>query len=388
MSFKIEVNNVDLSKQLKRCCEIIPSSGPSPILNNVLLTFNDDGLGLIVTDLTNTIRTRVLSAGKQEGTHCIAMVDAKKLMAMVDGFAEKRITIFFDSKTNLLHLSSNRQEMSLASFGNACDFPCNDANYDFQGEDVMAHDKVPVATFQNAISHVAWALPSNKGTSEYNYLFFRVKDGIFTCYAHTDVGITKYKVENVFKEQPNCEFVLPPKALLKLAKYKNEEKELILIVHDNLVRIELDEAEYTIKRSAVKGIEFETHMRGLPMNKCKVAVKLLSDAMKALAPVADDVVAKVNLSVEDDEITCTANHGGTSAGLIRIKAKDCFGDNLNGCFNLKQIVKALDEVMAPEVQLYFDSEVKSPKMFIEAKYVDGAELSLGLLAGINPVNKI
>jgi DNA polymerase III sliding clamp (beta) subunit (PCNA family) len=388
VSFKIEVNNVDLAKQLKRCCEIIPASGPSPILNNVLLTFSEDGLGLITTDLTNTIKARVLSAGKQEGIDCIAMADAKKLMAMVEGFSEKRITVFFDDKTNIIYLSSNRQEMNITSFGNACDFPHDDSKYDFVEDVVLSHDKVPVSCLQNAISHISWALPNAKGTSEYNYIFFRVKDGVFTAYAYTGIGIAKYKIENVFKGMPNCEFVLPPKGLLKLAKYKNDEKELILTVGANLVRLELDEAEYTIKRSAVKSADFESRMCGLPMNKCKVDTLLLGNAMKSLFPVAEDVVAKVNITVEDDEITCKANHGGTSAGMIRIKAKDCFGDNLTGNFNLKQIHKVTEEIVAPKIQLYFDSETTTPKLFIEAKYVDGAEMFLGLLAGMNPANKI
>lgn len=387
--FKIEVNNTDLSKQLKRCCEIIPSSGPSPILNNVLLTFAEDGLRLITTDLTNTIKARVLSAGKQEGKDGVAMVDAKKLMAMVDGFSEKRILVYFDDKKNMLYLSSNRQEMSIATFGNACDFPAHDAGYEFTDDEViLSHENVPVSTLQSAISHVVWALPEKKNNIEYNYFFFRVKDGIMTSYAYTDIGMAKYRVESVFKENPNCNFVLPTKALLKLAKYKNDEKELVIVVGGNLVRIEVDEAEYTIKSSAINFPDFEIYMRGLPDNRCKVAVKLLSNAMSSLAPVAEDIVAKVNIDVADDEVTCRANHGATSSGLVRFKAKDCFGDNLSGTFNLKQIQKATDEVNAPEVQLYFDSEAKSPKLFIEAKYVDGLETFLGLLMGMNPVNKL
>lgn len=385
--FKVEVSNSELNKQLKRCCEVIPSSTPSPILNNVLIIFEDGDLRFVTTDLTNSVNARVMLAGSAfEGVNTRIMVDAKKLLAMAGTFSEKRITVYFNDKNNTLYLSSNRRNLEVVCYCDAESFPLHMVDYEFDDYDrkcVFYHEAVPVSVFSRAILHTEWALPEKKENHECNNFFFKVKDGNLTCYAYTDVGVAKYEVEGIAKLKKDCEFIMPTKVLSKLARYKNEEKEFALFVEKAYIRIELDEAEITMRTAAVPYPNFELYMKEFPNDKCTVSPLILSEGIESLAPVAEDVIAKVQLKVEDGELTCAARHGATSAGKITINVKDSGINPMSGTFNLKQVCKALSGITAPETKLHFDMDSRSPKMFVVGTYGEGIEKTSNLLMAMN-----
>ncbi len=368
--FKAEVKTGEFSRQLKRCSEIVPSSVASPILQNVKVSFNKDSLKLFATDMEAFVDISVAMIGDNDVQYS-ALFNVNLLCQIMNAIQAPKTEICFDSETVTLYLSTPRQNYEIRGF-KAEDFPTIPA---VNGNAVLEETEYDVDAFQRMINATAWALPK-KEHIEYCWFYFRGSEGALTCYTTCREAISKYAINNGWSGE-DVEFILPPKMLLKIAKYKAHEKNITISVFSDYTCLRFDNATYIIRTSASSFLPFDSIMEQqmATTNIATVSSVLINADVKSILPLTGNgEFCWIELESDgDDKLVMKATSMSQSHGSIRTAAK--VNGELKGKYSDTKLKSALESMSANEVKL----KQGPVALIMEADYGDGAESATNMI---------
>jgi DNA polymerase-3 subunit beta len=199
---KIEVLKENLKSSLSIAERVVGKNLSLPILNNVLMTTDDNFLNLVSTDLEVAIRLWILVKIIDKGT---VVVPAKFLSQFISSLPNEKITI--EQKQQNIHIECGKVKTQIQGH-NPEDFPLIPEFKDTESIEVDGHK------IQNALSFVVDIASLHQSRPEISGIYFSFsKDSIKVVATDSfRLGEKSINLEQPLKNSKDQSFILPQKS--------------------------------------------------------------------------------------------------------------------------------------------------------------------------------
>ncbi len=338
---QISVDRSDFLKAIVSVRNVVERRNTIPILANVLLEANADGLTVSATDMeiaiTATLKAEVKRGGK-------TTVCAETLHEVVRRQREGTLTLTSDSADAPLALRAGRYSTSLPTLS-AEDFPA------LRDERVQTTFSIPARGLKDALAHAK----ASMSTEETRYYL----NGIFVHLADADgaptlrlVSTDGHRLSRIDVPRPEMKgpalkgVIIPRKAIAEIAK-------LLDGVAEN-VNVRISESRLTIAAPRVTLItklidgSFPEYDRVIPKdngNILTVQRRLLADVVARVAAVSGDKGQPVKFTLtQGSAVISTTTTGGSATEELEDGAFTYSGDPVEVGFQSRYLAELLDNI--------------------------------------------
>jgi len=204
-----------------------------PILNNVLLQSDKEGLTLVTTNLEIGIRTRVRGKTEEEGSFTI---QAKLLTEFVGSLKKENINLYLKENTLTLegenHTTKIKGEL-------AADFPLI--------PEISEDNVVLLATeeFKKALSQVVFSASSDESRPELNSVLFELEGKNLTLVATDSYRLSERKVALGQNIKESLVLIVPVRTIQQLLRVLelDQTEETKMIISENQIKFSFGSTE-------------------------------------------------------------------------------------------------------------------------------------------------
>lgn len=345
---KCTVSPAALSSALGLVSRAVSARSTLPVLSNVLLETEDDGLRVTATNLDLTIAATVPATVLEEGR---TTVPARLLAEYISSLAEAPCTMELDPSTQVLKLSCGVHRTKLHGI-DAVEFP------PLPVRDAEAAIEVQSPALQNAITQTAMAASGDEGSPVLTGVLLQV-DGNRLTLAATDrhrLAVKTLEVEVKGDGGRTGNVIVPSRHLQELARAINPNRPAVGIGFSearNQIFFTLKDVE--ISSRLIEG-NYPNYAQVIPADSSTTVslptADLLREARTAQV-LARDAANPLRLRVGDGQLTLvaqTAEVGDDEAPLTATVN----GDDVQIAFNARYVLDALQVLDSDEVQLSFN----------------------------------
>lgn len=342
---KIICTQENLNKGLNLVSHIANKNNNLPILSNVLLKANKEGLTLITTDLEIGIKVFVRSKVVEEGDFTI---DAKLLNNYVSFLPKENINL--NLKEGSLEVKSEKQETSIKGL-DAEDFPLI--------PEIEKNNEVLIlaADLKKALNQVLFAASLDGSRIEINAINFNFCKETLTMAATDSYRLAekKIKINNQSKE---VDLIIPLKTLQELNRIIAEQpgENLKLYFNENQILFVFDGVELVSR--VIDGC-YPDYKQIIPSNfitKAKCDLNRLVPAIKAVSLFCKQGINDIKLSFEQKsgEIIVSTTSSQTGNSVARVSA-EIVGENNDTVFNYRYLLDGLNNIDSSQIYLQLNN---------------------------------
>lgn len=337
---KIVCTQENLNKGLSLVSNIANKSSNLPILNNVLLKADKEGLTFITTDLEIGIKVSVRGKIEEEGEFT---VDAKLLHNFVSLLPKENIELSL--KEDNLEIKSANQETSIKGMA-AEDFPLIP---DMEKDNVI---EVPVHDFKKSLAQVLLAASLDTSRIEINAVNFDFQEGSLVLAATDSYRLAEKKLK--LSNSQKISLIIPLKTLQELNRILSEQsdKKLKIYFNDNQILFEFDGLELT---SRVIDGKYPDYGQIIPkefQTQAKCEINKLVPAVKSVALFCKQGINDIRLSFDSkkQKIVIATASSNTGTSIAKVDAKIQGADN-DIVFNYRYLLDGLGQLGSSEVNI-------------------------------------
>ncbi len=335
---KVICTQENLNKGLSLVANIANRSSNLPILNNVLLRANKEGLTLITTDLEIGIKTAVRGKIEKKGEFT---VDAKLLHNFVSLLPNENITLLLEGDN--LEIKSSNQETSIKGLA-AEDFPLIP---EMEKNNMI---ELSVADLKKSLNQVLIAASLDASRIEINAVNFHFQKDQLILAATDSYRLAEKKIP--VSNGENTSLIIPLKTLQELNRILNEqsEKNLKVYFNENQILFEIDGVEII---SRVIDGKYPDYSQIIPTEfttEAKCEISQLVPAIKSVALFCKQGINDIKLSfdVKDQKIIIATASSHTGTSIAKVSADIRGGEN-DIVFNYRYLLDGLAHLGDSEV---------------------------------------
>ncbi len=281
---------------LQQVQHVVSSRTTLPILSNVLIEANDEGLRLTTTDLDVGV-SGVAKAEVSKGGSTTLPV--RRLFSIIRELPSEEIEVSVDAKNvasiksgpsffKIIGLADN-EFPPLADFANAKEY------------------KIPQAILQEGLKKTSYAISSDETRYVLNGIFVSFKEGKLTLVATDGRRLAMVENDLEFPSSHETDFIVPTKAVQELQRLLTGEGEVLVSLSDNQICFEvgtsiivskLIEGNYPNYRQVIPGESKER----LTLNR-----EALFETVRRVSLLSSDKSNSIKLSFNLNELGVTAN---------------------------------------------------------------------------------
>jgi len=346
---KLICTQENLKKGLNLVSYLTNKNNSLPILNNVLLKTNKNGLTLITTNLEIGIKVFIRSKIKKEGKFT---VNYKLLNNFISLLPKDNIEISL--KEDILNIKNKNQEAHIRGL-NAEDFPLI--------PEIKKENEIEISSnkFKKALDQVIFSAASDNSRIEINSVNFSFQENSLTL-AATD----SYRLaEKVIKINNNKEkdLIIPLKTVQELSRILNESynEKIKICFNENQIIFIINNVELT---SRVIDSKYPNYKQIIPnkfITNVLCEVDKLIPIIKSVSLFCKQGINDINLILDNKkqelEISTTSStNGSKDVAKIPVKIK---GENNDIVFNYRYLLNGLTNINTKEVIININNS-KSP----------------------------
>lgn len=342
---KIVCTQENLNKGLNLVSHIANKNSNLPILNNVLIKANKEGLTLITTDLEIGIKVFVRSKVVEEGDFTI---EAKLLNNYVSLLPKENIDLSLVDGS--LEIKSQNQETSIKGL-DADDFPLI--------PEIEKNNEVliPAADLKKALSQVLFAASLDSSRIEINAINFNFYKDTLTLVATDSYRLAekKIKINNQHKE---ASLIIPLKTLQELNRIVAEQPEenLKLYFNENQILFVFDGVELVSRVIDGRYPDYKQIIPSSFSTKAKCDLNKLIPAIKAVSLFCKQGINDIKLSFEEKSgeiiVSTASSHAGNSIARVAAEIK---GENNDIIFNYRYLLDGLSNIDSQQIYLQLNN---------------------------------
>jgi len=341
---KFSIQREAILKPLQTITGVVERRQTLPILSNILLSANGQGLSLTATDLEVEMIARLsmdITEGGDITLPARKMVDICK--ALPDGAV---IDLLFDAEKERATLKSGRSRFNLTTLP-VTEFP----NID-EVKGVFSFD-VPQAVLKHLIDKTSFAMAQQDVRYYLNGLMLEVDSGVIRTVA-TD-GHRLSVCEHAADVSPGekIQVILPRKGVLELSRLLAEEDAPAHIsVGNNHICVTLN--EYTFTSKLIDG-KFPDYQRVIPRNSDKLVTtdrERLRQALVRTSILSNEKYRGIRIHLENGLMQAQANNPEMEEAEEEIEV-DYSGSELDIGFNVGYLLDALGVINTAQVSIAF-----------------------------------
>jgi len=337
---KFTISKDDFLEGLGHVQNVVSTRTTLPILSNVLIEAEEDGLRLTTTDLdvgvSGTVPAEVTEAGS-------TTLPARRLAGIVRELPAVDVEVTVDLSKNQATINCGASHFKIIGL-DAKEFP-SVADLD------DAHEfKIQQGVLLDALKKTAYASSSDETRYVLNGIHFVFEKGTMTLVA-TDGRRLAHVVNDLeFPEGQERSFIVPSKAIQELTRLLGTEGSLRLRLSDSQVAFEVGDSLLVSKLIEGQYPDFRRVIPAETKHRVTFEREMLTSVVNRVALLTSDKSSSVKLRFEDDQITVTANSPniGEAVESLSVKYK---GEPMEVAFNPGFLVEPLKSIDSDEVFL-------------------------------------
>jgi DNA polymerase-3 subunit beta len=333
-----------LNATIRNVLNAVNSKATLPVLANILLEADENGLTVAATDLEVYVKCRLDAVTEVQGS---TTLPAKKFAQIVGALPEGDVALETDDnqKTRISCAKARFRMVGMA----ADDFPREEAT---QGEWSIT---VPANELKGALAKVSYAASTDETRHVLNGTLLSVRGGVFTAVATDGRRLALIERQIGAESEVECDAILPPKVVDELVK---------VLVGDVPITVDLSESRASfsfgntlIVSKLVEG-SYPNYRQVIPGNFTQSAVlprEACRTVLSRVAMVISDNSASVSVALKKAEATISATSSEVGEGSEPFEVS-YDGEELAISFNPQFLMDPLNHLEADQVVLQFNDQ--------------------------------
>ncbi len=337
---KFEIDRDAFLEALQQVQHVVSTRTTLPILSNVLIEAEGDGLQLTTTDLDVGVSGRAKADIQSEGATTLPV---RRLVNIIRELPSSEVSIEVDGD-NVASIRSGQSFFKIIGLDRA-EFP---PPPDF-GE--SREFTLPQKALKQSLRKTAYAISTDETRYVLNGIYCSFKDGSLSMVATDGRRLAMVENEVEFPKANEVDIIVPTKAVNELQRLLGDDGEVKMRVTDSQVSFELNRNLLVSKLIEGNYPNFQQVIPGAATERVTLEREVLLSAVHRVGLLASDKANSVKLMFEQDQLHITANSPEIG------EAKESLAVNYKG----KDMAIAFnpDFLMAPlrnldEDEVYFD----------------------------------
>lgn len=345
----IEVSLVldKLKKALSGLERVVSGRSTLPILNNVLIRAQKDGVEISATDLEMGVKFFLGGKVEKEG---VITVPGKTLSNFINNLHTD--TISFTSKNHILSLQAGEVKANINGMS-AEEFPVIP---EVEGGKVVT---IKTNLFKDLLSQVDFAASYEESRPILTGVYIVADDKTVTMAATDSYRLSEVKSNEGLGE--SFAVVVPVRTLNELKRVLGDTEKFELRVGENQIMVKTE--SITVVSRIIEG-EYPNYQQIIPASsetKVEMEVQDLIDALKtaSIFSIEESSSVKLNVTPTGVEVTSQSSQLGNFSSQINAAVE---GEGGEISFNAKYILDGLNSFTTPKCSFEFSSQ-GSPGVF-------------------------
>ena len=373
---KFTITRQNLHAGLAAVSASIPSKTTLPVLSNILLETEDDGVWMSGTDLDVSVRVKV-PADVTEGGSLTA--PGKKLQEITRELPDHPVEI--STRSDQIELACGRSRFKLNGLP-ADEFPS------LPSVDFDAAVQVAGSDIQSLIQHTAFAVSTEESRPILNGVLWELREGSMRMVATNGHRLARMGVPTGPGSITSTDFIVPPAALSQVQRlFKDAEDIHVAWDHgaDGAARknhLGFRSGSTEVYTRLIEGT-YPNYEQVIPKDNDKEATvdkKALSSAVRRMAVVASDQTHRIRLRFEENRVHLNVLTPDLGEGHDELEL-DYGGEEMEIGFNANYLLEVLRYMPTAEVKLSF----KAPERAATVEPVPEADETIDYLCLVMPL---
>lgn len=339
---KFSCTQEKLNKALSLVAHVASKNANLPILQNVLVSANEEGITLLTTNLELAVRIRIRGKVEESG---MLTVPAQVFANYVSLVTADTVSVVADELT--LHVSAAGQNTKIKG-QNANDFPL------IPEVDVQTPIRVMTTDLQQALSQTVFATAKDESRPELTGVFVQVK-GNQMIFASTDsYRLAERHIPCKRESDDFVSTIIPSQALQEVLRaLGNESEETEIIIQENQALFTAGEAEVIVSR-LIDG-RFPDYKQIIPTEERTTIIVRKDEFIKAIK--ASSLFSRsgihdinIHVSPETQSLTLTTVNNQLGENVTKVQA-EITGDSNSIIFNFRYLLDGLTQIASDQVSI-------------------------------------
>ena len=339
---KFSIQREALLKPIQLTAGVVEKKQTLPILSNILLNVDQQGLSVTATDLEveMNVQTKI-----DQGETGKITIPAKKFSDICRTLSDNSV-IDFTLDNDRAILKSGRSRFILTTLP-ADEFPNVDAISD------AISFEVPQKKLKTLIDQTQFAMAQQDVRFYLNGLLFDVSDEILRTVATDGHRLALCELAAELNIKDNQQVIIPRKGVLELNRLLNDSEDPARVqIGSNHIRVETDEISFTSK--LIDG-RFPDYQRVVPQGGDKILLcdrTELHQAITRASILSNERYRSIRLVLSSGTIRVLANNPEHEEAEEEVSV-DYNGSQLEIGFNANYLIDAINAVKDQEVKITF-----------------------------------
>jgi DNA polymerase-3 subunit beta len=351
---KFSISKAALQDLLQVVTSAVPTKSTLPILSNILIEADREGLILVATDLDLSIKTRGEAEVAAEGRITVPAKRIGEIVRELPADATVKVAVS-GTKVKLNYGNGSSTIIGLDSE----DFP--------QLPQIDAEKMIPLATevVEKAVRRTAYAVSTDETRQMLTGVLIQISGGILNMVATDGHRLAKASFNGDYRGLEGRDLIIPPKALTQVVRLASGHAQINLTLSKNFAVFEV--GPNTIYSRLIDG-NFPNYEQVIPMNNDKrftVNRGVFMGALRRVSILSDNVTRQIKLSIKPERVELSVSTADVGEGQESIGV-EYSGDELAVGYNAAYLLDALRTVDVDEIEVRLNTPT-SPGLFIPTK---------------------
>jgi len=327
---------------------VIPTRSTHPVLSNVLLLVEKEGLTILGTDLDISIKGKVEGSVIEEGA---IAVPAKRLLELLRELGEGEVNLKRDGERIIIKKGTGRFTVSGVEKE---DFPVEDILGEKQKE-----IKLKSSYLEDMLKATTFAISSDVARISLSGLFLKTQGKEIIAVATDGHRLTMIKKELEEESSEEFEMIIPQKTVGNLNKMLGSEKEVHMIIGNGTVCFDI--GKYTLTSKLIME-KFPDYTQVIPKDNTMVLIaekSIFSSAVKRTSVLSNPLTHLVKLKINEGKCELSSSDydvGGEAYEEIDVDYSD---DPITIGFNSSYLMEILRHIESDEIKIMMKNPLSS-----------------------------
>ncbi|MGH7476727.1 MAG: DNA polymerase III subunit beta [Longimicrobiales bacterium] len=354
---KVIITRENLQQGLAAVAATIPARTTLPVLSNILLDVDGDGVQMSGTDLDMAVSLRVPAEVEDAGS---LTVPAKKLQELARELPEQPVRL--SSKNDRLELECGRAKFRLNGMPRD-EFPT------FPSVDFGESWRIRGDVLQSLIRQTSFAVSTEESRPILNGVLWQLGDRDMRMVATNGHRLAMMSVPVSTPGAPRTDLIVPPKALHQIERLFGAEAEIEVARSENHLGFRHDGTQ--IFTRLIEG-PYPNYEQVIPRDNDRIAIAEkggLTQALRRMAVVASEQTHRVKLSFNSGVLRLSVETPDLGEAHEELELAYT-GDPLDIGFNAAYLLEVLKYVPTDEVKIAFKAPERAATL---EPHADGDE---------------
>lgn len=326
---------------LQHIQSVVSSRATLPILSNVLIETESDGLLLTTTDMDLSIRCKVPAQVERQGA---TTLPAKKLLMIVRELPAQEVVVDCDAK-NTTTLRSGPSFFKIYGLGRE-EFP------EFPNVATSNEFRMPQNDLKDGLRKTSYATSVDDHRYVLNGLLFSFRDNKLTLVATDGRRLALAEIEIEFPPSQETDIIVPIRSINELQKIldDSEKNEVVIRAAGNLISFEVNTCLLVSKRVDGNYPNYRQVIPGEPRYRVKLEREAFLNAVHRVALLSTDKASTIRLHFLENQVEISTNAPEVGEAEETLAAV-YNGPELSIAFNPQYLMDPLRNLTEPEVFL-------------------------------------